>query len=361
MRKSLLVSFFVALTLCLSVSVFAEEGRLNFMLINLTGQDITDVKICPTYYPQYESENLLKTPLDPRSHIYIGPNYYGEQIFWNIAIKWANGDERTFTKLRLTRYNTYTVYSTPQGIRIRQSYEPEYARYAFGSEVPTYMGLKPEVKVNATPPKKLDALPAASVNLGVESGKTTSPRSDKLAFSSADNLSEKALAIKTSVALTRDGKNSSVSPKETFKNGDKIQLRFAANKDGHIYWVTKEGDGKYRLLFPKAKEPAGSGISGNTAYALPIDGPLQFDENGTETLFAILAPNAVVALDRAVQLQDEGKLEEASTLIADIVNTHGQKRNANQIVLQEDDDEDVNTQSQLADGEFVGEYEISGE
>lgn len=137
MRKKCMLAL-IALIFCFATSAFAE-GRLNFMLINLTGQEITSVKICPTYYPQYQSENLIRTALEPQSHIYIGPNYYGEQTFWNIALKWANGHEQTFTRLRLTRYNTYTVYSTSQGIKIRQSFDPQNARYAFGFEAPSYM------------------------------------------------------------------------------------------------------------------------------------------------------------------------------------------------------------------------------
>ena len=88
-----------AVALFAVTSAFAA-GRLNFMLINLTGQDITDARICPTSYPNYISENLLKTPLDPDTRIYIGPNYYGDQKFWNIQLTWANGYQHTFTRNR---------------------------------------------------------------------------------------------------------------------------------------------------------------------------------------------------------------------------------------------------------------------
>lgn len=361
MRKTLKALTLAALMLCFSISASAE-GRLNFMLINLTGQDITSVKICPTYYPQYQSENLIRTALDPQSHIYIGPNYYGEQTFWNIALKWANGFEQTFTKLRLTRYNTYTVYSTPQGIKIRQSFEPQNARYTFGPEAPSYMGAHPDVKVQATAPQKLDKIPNLPVDLKAEPGKSQStPGTGNLTFTPADKIADKALAIKTSVDVTRDGKSASVSPKETFKVGDKVQLRFTTNKDGHIYWVKKAGENNFHLLYPEAKTAAGSKISGNTVYSLPGNGPLQLDEKGTETLFAILSSADVAELNQAAQLQAEGKAAEASKLISDFVGKHEQKRNASEIVIEEDDEEDINMQSQLADGEFVGEYEITAE
>lgn len=357
MKKAIGMTALAALMLCFAVSSYAE-GRLNFMLINLTGQDITDVQICPTNYPQYQSENLLKTALGPQSHIYIGPNYYGEQTFWNIAVKWANGHEQTFTKLRLTRYNTYTLYATPQGVKIRQTYDPKNAHYAFGPEAPSYMGLKPEVKVNATAPQKLDAVPNLPVDLKAEPGKTQ-PAKGNLTFADSDKIAETAVALKTSAEVTREGKNISVNPRETFKTGDKIKLNFATNKDGHIYWVKKSGDNNYQLLYPSAKDATGSSVSGNKVYSMPSSEPLQFDASGSEIVFAILSPNEVDALKQAVQLQAEGKNAEASKLVSDYVKNHEQKNKAEEIVIEEEDEEDVNMQSRLADGELVREYEFS--
>lgn len=361
MRKKIRILALTAMTFCLAFSAFAE-GRLNFMLNNLTGQEITSVKICPTFYPQYQSENLIKTGLEPQSHIYIGPNYYGEQAFWNIALKWANGHEQTFSKLRLTRYNTYTVYSTPQGIKIRQSFDPQNAHYAFGPEAPSYMGLKPEVKVQATTPQKLDKVPNLSVDLSAEPGKTMPDASkDNLVFTPSDKIDNKTLAVKTSAQVLRDGKSITVSPKETFKVGDKIQLRFTTNKDGHIYWVKKDSENNFHLLYPTSQEISGSKITANKVYSVPVNEPIQIDQKGAETLFAILSPNDVADLNQAVTLQAEGKSEEATRLISNLVNRYEQKRNANEIILEEEDDEDVNMQSQLADGEFVGEYELTTE
>ncbi|MBD5641679.1 MAG: DUF4384 domain-containing protein [Desulfovibrio sp.] len=358
MKGLVKIAALATLLLGFAFSALAEEGRLNFMLINLTGQDITDVRICPTYYPQYQSENLLRNALAPEHHIYIGPNYYGEQIFWNIAVKWANGHEQTFSKLRLTRYNTYTVYSTPQGIRIRQTFDPQNARYAFGPEAPSYMGAKPEVKVAATSPKKLNAALALAVDMNAEPGKKADAQADKLAFGAQDRISDKAMAIKTTAEVTRAGKNMAVNPKGEFKAGDKIRLRFTTNRDGHVYWVKKDGESNYHILYPTAQD--GSGVSGNRIYTIPASEPLQFD-GSAETLFAILSPTDVTDLAKAAKLQAEGKFTEASKLIAALVDRHEQQKNTNTVIIEEEDEDDVNMQSQLADGEFVGEYEIGGE
>ncbi len=107
----------------------AEAGRLNFMLVNMTNDDIVNVTICPTYAPKNFSKNLLNTHVDPNTRLYIGHNLYGHQRYWNINVTWANGLKRTFTHQRLTKYNTYLMYSTPHGVGIRQRYERVFARY----------------------------------------------------------------------------------------------------------------------------------------------------------------------------------------------------------------------------------------
>ena len=91
MRKLLVPMMVLALSMLFTSQIQAAPSRLNFMLINVTGQDIVDVRICPTYYPNYISENLLKTKLEPNTRIYIGPNYYGDQRYWNIKLTWSSG------------------------------------------------------------------------------------------------------------------------------------------------------------------------------------------------------------------------------------------------------------------------------
>lgn len=364
MKKLALMFAVIGMAIFLGSSAWSA-GRLNFMLINLTGHDIVDAKIYPTYFPKYESENLLKTALDPNSRVYIGPNYYGEQNFWNIALKWANGYEHTFSKLRLTRYNTYTVYSTPNGLKIRQSYEPASAKYEFGPDAPSYMGTEPDVVVKASAPEKLTTTPAIPQSSAIEPGKATGKTTPRnLAFDANTGDSAKnTMAIKTTVEMTRDGKVNTLSPNGDFKPGDKVKLLFSTNKDGHIYWVSKNPAGGYKVLFPDNQTTTDNTVEQNKEYTVPINDPLQFDDKqGTETIFAILSPKAVPDLDKAVKLAAEGKNAEASKLVSTLVNGHEEKRISNALVLEEEDDDDVNTQTQLADGEdypMVSTYELT--
>lgn len=350
MKTFALACLTLALTIFLGTSAWAT-GRLNFMLINDTGQDIVDAKIYPTYFPKYESENLLKTALDTDSRIYIGPNYYGEQKFWTIALKWADGHEQIFPKLRLTRYNTYTVYSTDNGIKIRQSYEPDAARYEFGPDAPSYMGAEPDVVVKATAPEKLPNPPARSAKMAVPD--------NKLAFADTDDTAN-ALALKTTVQTMRDGQTTNISPNGDFKAGDKVRLVFSANNDGRIYWIKKNSDAQYEILFPTAQS-MDNAVVRNKEYTVPALEPLQLgNDKGTETIFALLAPKAVPDLDKAIKLEANGDKTAASKLIADVVKKHGESK----AKIEEEDDEDVNMQTQqLADGEtvFVGNYDLSHE
>lgn len=369
MKKLTLALAVIGMAMFLGSSAWAG-GRLNFMLINLTGHDIIDAKIYPTYYPKYESENLLKTTLDPNSRVYIGPNYYGEQNFWNIALKWANGYEHTFSKLRLTRYNTYTVYSTPQGLKIRQTYEPASARYEFGPDAPSYMGAEPDVVVKASAPEKLAEIPTIPSADVVEPGNATSTgTSSKLNFDAdtamngSGTSAAKAMAIKTTVETTRDGKINTVSPTGDFKTGDQVKLLFSTNKDGHIYWIKKDGADQYKILFPSPQNANDNSVVHNKEYSVPVSDPLKFGEKQeTETIFAILSPKAIPDLDKAIKLESEGKKAEASTLISDLVTNHEKKRTSRELIFEEEDDDDVNTQTQLADGEdypLVSTYELT--
>lgn len=106
----------LGLVLLLAGPGSAWAQRLNFFLTNLTGLEISEVYIAPTYHPDYRTGNLLgRDGLEPYSRIYIGPNYYGNQRHWNITIGWANGRKLTFTHCRLTRYNSY--YGLHQQLR----------------------------------------------------------------------------------------------------------------------------------------------------------------------------------------------------------------------------------------------------
>lgn len=374
MRKfSVLVLLFFAVLLAAPNSQAA--GRLNFMLINLTGQDIVDARICPTYYPNYISENLLKTALDPDTRIYIGPNYYGDQKFWNIQLTWANGYQHTFTHNRLTRYNTYIAYNTPYGVKLRQTFEPAFARYNFAPNAPTYAAGSPNMDVAVSAPEKVNvAQPPRQVAMA-EPGKAVKQRITRdLVFeddeeeaaptvsdSVANDVKGDTIAMKATVEMTRDGKTSTVLPTEDFKSGDKVRLIFSSNKDGHVYWLAKGTSGEYQVLFPTQKTGMDNSIQRNKEYTVPVKGAWKFDDKkGTETLVAVLSPKPLENLDRAVKMASEGDRQGASSIVADVVNGHEKKRTTRDLVFEEEDDEDVNTKSQKANGDepFVATYEL---
>lgn len=373
MRKISFICLALACAL-LTAAMANAAGRLNFMLINLTGQDIVDARICPTYYPNYISENLLKTPLDPDTRIYIGPNYYGDQKFWNIQLTWANGYQHTFTHTRLTRYNTYVAYVTPYGVKLRQTYEPAFARYDFSPSVPTYAAGSPNMNVAVSAPEKVNVTQQpkavadasnvtqrkrATRDLVFEDEEETAPT---VAGSAADEVKGDTIAMKATVEMTRDGKTTTVLPTEDFRSGDKVRLIFSTNKDGHIYWLAKGTSGQYQVLFPTAKTGMDNTVARNKEYTVPTKGAWRFDDQkGTETLVAVLSPKPVADLDKAVKLSAEGDREGASKIVAGIVNGHEKKRTTRDLVFEEEDDQDVNTKSQKSNGDepFVATYELT--
>lgn len=364
----------VAACLCLlAYNPAHAAGRLNFMLINLTGADIESARICPTYAPEYLSGNLLKTPLDPDTRIYIGPNYYGEQKFWNIILTWANGYEQTFRRMRLTRYNTYIAYSTPYGaVRLRQTYEPTYARNSFA---PSYMmdGANMEVAVGLPEKINAPARPVAQVDPD-KIGKSRRRATRDLVFddddadsapvlpdSAASQVDGDEIAMKTTVELTRDGATTSVLPTEDFKDGDKARLKFSVNRDGHIYWLAKGASGQYQLLYPSKKAGMDNTVKRNQEYTVPQRGAWRFDnQKGTETLVAVLSPKPMPELDRAVKLAADGDSAAASKIVSRMINGNEKKRTTRDLVFEEEDDDVVNTKSQKANGDepFVAVYEL---
>ena len=400
----------------------AAPGRLNFMLVNLTGMDITEARICPTYYPNYISENLLNTKLEPNTRIYIGPNYYGDQRYWNIQLTWSNGYQHTFTHTRLTRYNTYMAYASPYGVRLRQSYERMFARYDFGSNAAMFGGPMPgsyvavgmPEKVNvayavqgpaapgAAPAQTLGAINATATqpsaagtaatgqevamlyttttskqvvytNTGNKIGDSTRRTRDlvfeeedekapTVAGSTAASVKGDTIAMKATVEMQRNGQTTTVLPSEEFKSGDKVRLIFSTNKDGHIYWLSKGTSGQYQVLFPTAKAGMDNTVTRNKEYTVPTRGGWRFDNNkGTETLVCVLSPDSIPDLDKAVQLSDAGNRQDASKIVEGIVNEHETKRTTRDLVFEEEDEKDVNTKSQRANGNepFVATYELT--
>lgn len=129
--------------------------------------------------------------------------------------------------------------------------------------------------------------------------------------------------MKATVEMTRGGKTTTVLPTEDFKSGDKVRLIFSTNKDGHIYWLAKGTSGQYQVLFPSVKAGMDNTMFKNREYTVPAKGAWKFDDNkGTETLVAVLSPNPVPDLDKAVKLAGEGDRQEASSIISGVVNGH---------------------------------------
>lgn len=371
MKKLLFLLLCLFLTASAAVSAQAA-GRLNFMLTNLTGVDIVDVRISPTYYPNYVSDNLLNTNLDPQTRIYIGPNFYGSEKYWNITLQWANGYKHTWTHNQITRYNSYMVYANDYGVRMRQGYERSYARYDHGPKPALFAGTDPRVAVYVGTPEKVNA-PAATKPYEVAANTRRATRD--LVFDEEEEKAERPavqgtdssavqgekIAVKTTVELTRDGKQTTVLPTSDFKSGDKVRLLFSASRDGHVYWVAKGTSGSYQMLFPNEKAGMDNKVVKNKEYTVPSKGAWRFDDKkGTETVVCILAPNNVAELDTAVQLTSAGKKDEASSIIAQVVGGHETKRTTRDLVFEEEDEKDVNTKTQVSkDNEpFVATYEL---
>jgi hypothetical protein len=406
MRKiSLLLVFSLLFTLCGSTAFAA--GRLNFMLTNLSELDITEVYIAPSMYPEYTTENLLNTTLEPATRVYIGPNYYGDEKYWNITIGWSNGYKHTFLRTRLTRYNSYVVWNNYAGIHMQQGYERAYARYssyppshvytgANGYQV--YVGIPEKVNVAYNAPPRANPLaqpaqqqqqqqqqqtqdnqqaaapaaPAQPDNFQVASRSKTrdlvfeeedeSEAPPSVEGTDAADASGETIAMKATVELTRDGAVTTVLPTEPFKSGDKVRLLFSANRDGYVYWLTKGSSGQYQVLFPNAKTGQDNAVKKNTEYTVPVKGAWRFDDNkGTETLVCFLAPSRLANIDEAIKLADAGDKDGSSTIVASLVSSHETKRTTTRdLVFEEEDEGDVNTKTQTtSEGEpFVAVYEL---
>ena len=352
-------------------------GRLNFMLTNMTGIPITSIRIAPTGYPEYGSENLLKTTLEPNTRLYIGPNYYGQNRYWNIELGWSNGATLVFSYNQLTRYNSYVVYANAYGARMRQGYEPMFARYEDSGYTPSYMSGDQARAVAVGAPEKVNASAPAVAQSDSNLVASNSKRKTRdLVFDDEEESANKSvstsdsgdaakgdtISVKATVELTRGDKVSTVLPSEEFKSGDRVRLVFTPNRDGRVYWLAKGTSGQYQVLFPSQKAGMDNAISKNREYTVPAKGAWKFDDNkGTETLVCILSPNAVDALDNAVKLASEGKAAEASRAIDQIVNGHESKRKTRDLVFEEENEDDVNTKSQVAAKceNFVATYELS--
>ncbi len=375
MNKKAFKFLVVCFALLAMTSMAEAAGRLNFMLTNVSGHEITGVTIAPTYYPQNQTENLLNTGLESNTRLYIGPNYYGSQSYWNITLTWSNGFSKTWTHNRLTRYNSYTAYIAHNGdVRLRQGYERAFARYG-NQYASTYSSpYNSQVNVALGAPEKVNVA-GASRSQGQMVASNTRRTTRDLVFddedeqevpaaegSAAANAKGKSISVKATVELTRDGAMSTVLPSADFKSGDRVRLVFSSNSDGYVYWVTKGTTGTYQVLFPGKKTGMDNAVARNKEYTIPAKGAWRFDDNkGTETLVCLLAPNKIPELEKAIQEANGGDKTAASATIAAVVTGHETQRTTRDLVFEEEDVDDVNTKVQTSSGDepFVATYELN--
>jgi hypothetical protein len=171
------------------------------------------------------------------------------------------------------------------------------------------------------------------------------------------------ISVKTTLDLTRDGQTSSVEPNQEFKSGDRVKLRYTTSTDGYVYWLAKMSSGKYSVLFPNNQTGMDNLVKKNEEHTVPVKGSFRFDDKpGTETLLMVFAPDKIPELEQAVAEANGQKnnVVENSTQVASLEKENTSKRKTRDLVFEDEDDEEVNTKTQVAPkGEpFVAMYEL---
>lgn len=94
---------------------------------------------------------------------------------------------------------------------------------------------------------------------------------------------------KVIIERSRDGKVKFVSPKKSFKSGDKIRLRFATNFNGYIRILNVGSSGRVTMLFPY--RGANDRITPSSDFQIPNNNDwIVFDDTpGTEMLTVIFS------------------------------------------------------------------------
>jgi hypothetical protein len=171
------------------------------------------------------------------------------------------------------------------------------------------------------------------------------------------------ISVKTALELTRDGQTSSVEPSHEFKSGDRVKLRYTTSADGYVYWLAKMASGKYSVLFPNSQTGMDNLIKKNEEHTVPVKGSFRFDDKpGTESLLMVFAPDKIPELEQAVAEANGQKdnVVENSIQVASVEEKNVSKRKTRDLVFEEEDEEEVNTKTQVAPkGEpFVAMYEL---
>jgi hypothetical protein len=171
------------------------------------------------------------------------------------------------------------------------------------------------------------------------------------------------ISVKTALELTRDGQTSSVEPGHEFKSGDRVKLRYTTNADGYVYWLAKMSSGKYSVLFPNNQTGMDNLIKKNEEHTVPVKGSFRFDDTpGTENLLMVFSPDRIPELEQAVAEANGQKnnVVENSIQVASVEEKNISKRKTRDLVFEDEDEEEVNTKTQVAPkGEpFVAMYEL---
>ena len=171
------------------------------------------------------------------------------------------------------------------------------------------------------------------------------------------------ISVRTALELTRDGEKTTVAPDHEFKSGDRVKLRYTTSADGYVYWLAKMSSGKYSVMFPTDKTGMDNLIKKNEEHTVPVKGSFRFDDTpGTESLLMVFSPDRIPELDQAVAEANgqKGNMVDDSTKVASVEEKNASKRKTRDLVFEDEDDEEVNTKTQVAPkGEpFVALYEL---
>lgn len=120
----------------------------------------------------------------------------------------------------------------------------------------------------------------------------------------ADDDTQGLPGAKVRILLSRNGKESYVTPNENFVSGDKIKLAFDVNFEGHVALLNLGSSGKFNLLYPF--KGADSSISSDDAEILIPGGKdtwIKFDNKvGTEQISIVFSKNAIQSIQEVIDL-----------------------------------------------------------
>jgi hypothetical protein len=108
MKKWLLIVTFATM-LIIGLSSQVQAGSQDFTLTNMTGVDIYELYIAPSYSNNWEDEILGQDILKDGDSINIHFNYRFE-TYWDIMIKDRRGNSVFWRGLNLRRINRITLY-----------------------------------------------------------------------------------------------------------------------------------------------------------------------------------------------------------------------------------------------------------